>query len=339
MVPDVFVSYAREDEPRIARLAHALEGTGKTVFWDHRIPAGKPWRSWIGQALKSARCVVVVWTRSSVESEWVITEAEEARRRSVLVPVLLDRVDPPFGFAEIQAADLSGSELRVGEAVFDRFVKDLEGALSGSGPPGPLESEGVAPKTAAPVATIARAEAAPPPLPRAPASGLGATSQAPGESEAPDVAEEEPTRAEQEVQRIELAREEPAPQWRLASPRRWTGPVIAAACIGLALLVGLIAFWPHNRVRAPPVPAAGATAAAAASASIRGTVLERLDARPYSYIRLATDQGETWAAIPYARITLGQDVTIEGAMPMNGFESKTLKRKFEVVYFGTLQAR
>jgi len=88
----------------------------------------------------------------------------------------------------------------------------------------------------------------------------------------------------------------------------------------------------------PPAPAAAAPGAeaAGATATVQGKVLERLDAPPYSYLKIKTASGESWAAVPKTEIATGADVTIAGAMPMTDFESKTLKRKFDLVYFGTL---
>jgi hypothetical protein len=83
-------------------------------------------------------------------------------------------------------------------------------------------------------------------------------------------------------------------------------------------------------------PVAGAEPAADAGAAIKGKVLERLDAPPYSYLKLQTEKGEAWAAVPKTDTATGAEVTVQGAMPMAGFESKTLQRKFDVVYFGTL---
>jgi len=80
----------------------------------------------------------------------------------------------------------------------------------------------------------------------------------------------------------------------------------------------------------PPVSQPGAPAA------VRGKVLERIDAAPYSYLRLSTAEGETWAAVPQTNIDKGTEVAIENPMPMDGFESKTLKRKFDKLLFGTL---
>ena len=50
-LPDVFISYAREDRERIEPLARALTDRGVSVFWDRDIPTGQTWRSHIGQAL------------------------------------------------------------------------------------------------------------------------------------------------------------------------------------------------------------------------------------------------------------------------------------------------
>jgi hypothetical protein len=107
-VADLFVSYAREDRARVVDLIGLLEGQQWSVFWDRDIPPGGTWRSHIGRELERARCVVVAWSEHSVRSDWVIDEAEDAKERGILVPVLLDAVRPPHGFRGIQAADLSG---------------------------------------------------------------------------------------------------------------------------------------------------------------------------------------------------------------------------------------
>lgn len=122
---DIFVSYAREDDARIRPLVSALEQRGWSVFWDHRIPAGETWRSHIGGALDQARCVVVAWTTSSVASEFVVEEAARARRRGVLVPVRLEEVEPPLGFAEVNAADLSAWDPGTESALFEQLAADL----------------------------------------------------------------------------------------------------------------------------------------------------------------------------------------------------------------------
>ena len=69
---------------------------------------------------------------------------------------------------------------------------------------------------------------------------------------------------------------------------------------------------------------------------LKGKVLERIDADRYSYLRLSVESGETWAAVLQADVQVGDEVTIPNPMPMDGFESKTLNRKFERIMFGVL---
>jgi hypothetical protein len=49
----------------------------------------------------------VLWSRRSVESDWVKEEAEEGVRRGILIPVLIEDVEIPLGFRRKQAARLS----------------------------------------------------------------------------------------------------------------------------------------------------------------------------------------------------------------------------------------
>jgi formylglycine-generating enzyme required for sulfatase activity len=134
--PDVFLSYAREDEARARELATALEREGFAVFWDREVPPGETWHSYIGTALAGARCVVVAWSRHSVASQWVIEEANEGKDRDALVPVLFDSVRPPFGFRAVQAASLVDWRPGRPSPAFDallRAVHRIIGGRPGSG--------------------------------------------------------------------------------------------------------------------------------------------------------------------------------------------------------------
>jgi len=75
---------------------------------------------------------------------------------------------------------------------------------------------------------------------------------------------------------------------------------------------------------------------ALANSFIEGKVIGTLEAASYSYLQLKTKTGEIWAAVPKSQVKIGSEVKIENPMTMDGFESKTLKRKFERIVFGTL---
>ena len=100
--------------------------------------------------------------------------------------------------------------------------------------------------------------------------------------------------------------------------------------IGLLLIVAILGSVSMFSEAAEPAPA-GVTAG-----SVTGTVLETMDAAGYTYMRLKTPKGEIWAAVQKATVKKGSEVTVVNATPMNNFESKTLKRKFDVIFFGNL---
>jgi TIR domain/Bacterial Ig-like domain (group 2) len=127
---DIFLSYANEDRDAAARLAAHLESIGWRVWWDRRIPAGRTWRAVLETALAEMRCMIVLWSKHSVESPWVAEEAEEARRLGkTLVPVLIERVEPPIGFRAIQAADLSHWGGSADDPTVQMLVTDLKSLL------------------------------------------------------------------------------------------------------------------------------------------------------------------------------------------------------------------
>jgi hypothetical protein len=126
---NIFLSYANEDRETARAVAGLLESAGWTVWWDRRIPAGRTWRSVIEEALREMRCMVVLWSANSVESDWVKEEAEEGRALGKLIPVLIESVKPPVGFRSIQAADLTdwnGSSDSLGAR---QLLADLESLM------------------------------------------------------------------------------------------------------------------------------------------------------------------------------------------------------------------
>jgi len=86
----------------------------------------------------------------------------------------------------------------------------------------------------------------------------------------------------------------------------------------------------------PPMGAA-ATSGKSIGAKVIGTVAETFDAAGYTYLRLNTDTGEKWAAIRQTPVQKGQTVTMDVQMTAEKFESKTLKRTFDRILFGSLE--
>ncbi len=103
---NIFISYAKEDREQAEAVAKALGSLGWQVFWDRDIPPGKTWDEVIEKAIEAAGCMLVLWTRSSVASEWVRAEAEEGLNRDILIPVLIEEARIPLRFRPVQAASL-----------------------------------------------------------------------------------------------------------------------------------------------------------------------------------------------------------------------------------------
>lgn len=103
----LFLSYSREDARRVTALAKALEAAGHEVWWDRHIDGGSRFAREIDAALKQCEVVVVLWSRSSVDSAWVQDEAAAGRDTNRIVPVLIENVEPPLGFRQYQSIDLS----------------------------------------------------------------------------------------------------------------------------------------------------------------------------------------------------------------------------------------
>jgi TolB-like protein/tetratricopeptide (TPR) repeat protein len=105
--PTLFLSYAHDDRVKAKRLAAALDRAGYTIWWDGLIEGGAQFDKSIREALDAADAVVVLWSKQSVESDWVRDEAAQGRDRRRLVPLSLDGSAPPLGFRQYQMIDIS----------------------------------------------------------------------------------------------------------------------------------------------------------------------------------------------------------------------------------------
>ena len=151
---DVFLSYAREDSARAEQVARGLEQAGLDVFWDNEIPPGTTWADYIEQKLTQCKALIVLWSEHSTKSQWVREEARMGRDKGVLIPVMMDTSTPPFGFGEVQAANLATWNGEADHPGWRRFVDAVQGFSKAE------------PRPAAPQAALSappRAAAAPPP--------------------------------------------------------------------------------------------------------------------------------------------------------------------------------
>ena len=104
----LFISYASADRQLIAPLVDFLCGQGWDVWWDRHLEAGETFDRRIELELAAADCVLVAWSRASVGSNWVLSEAMVGFESNRLVPVALDaKLSIPLPFNRIHAVSLA----------------------------------------------------------------------------------------------------------------------------------------------------------------------------------------------------------------------------------------
>lgn len=102
---------------------------------------------------------------------------------------------------------------------------------------------------------------------------------------------------------------------------------LLATCLIVAAPFGTSLWAADNPAPTPP-----------SAPVVMGEVLEIKDVDSYTYLRLKTQDGETWAAVEKSPLKRGAKVTIENVMVMKNFESKSLRRTFPTLLFGNLGA-
>lgn len=111
---------------------------------------------------------------------------------------------------------------------------------------------------------------------------------------------------------------------------KWT-TTLSAALVALAMLASptLGQAQPgRTPAGAPQPPSAGV---------VKGKVVEKLEGGGYVYLLVQQGAEKLWCAVPGTDTKVGDEVTVDTQALMGGFESKSLKRKFDQVYFGTLR--
>ena len=92
----------------------------------------------------------------------------------------------------------------------------------------------------------------------------------------------------------------------------------------LALTATLLLVAAFSTQALPPAP------------PLTGEVVESRDVQGYTYLRIKTASGETWAAVPTSAVKVGSQVGIANPVTMQNFESKTLNKRFDKIVFGQI---
>jgi TolB-like protein len=128
--PDIFLSYNREDQARAKLFAEAFEVQGFKVWWDVGLRTGEAYDEVTETALRTAKAVVVLWSKKSVQSRWVRAEATLADRNKTLVPCMIEPCERPIMFELTQTAELGHWTGDASDKVWLAFLADVQTFIS-----------------------------------------------------------------------------------------------------------------------------------------------------------------------------------------------------------------
>lgn len=131
---DIFLSYNREDQARAKLFAEAFTAQGFKVWWDVGLKAGEAYDEVTETALRTAKAVVVLWSKKSVQSRWVRAEATLADRNKTLVPCMIEPCERPIMFELTQTAELSHWDGSLADKVWASFVADVQRFVAKAAP-------------------------------------------------------------------------------------------------------------------------------------------------------------------------------------------------------------
>jgi len=126
---DIFICYSRTDSAIARQFTESLQAEGWTVYMDVQTQVGKRWHKEIQTQLQAAKAVVVLWSVNSIDSDFVLEEADYGRRHTILFPAFIESVELPYGFSRIQTADMIGWTGEPGHPGLVQLLAALRGHL------------------------------------------------------------------------------------------------------------------------------------------------------------------------------------------------------------------
>ena len=128
-MPEIFLSYNREDAATAKLFADAFAREGLEVWWDQTLHSGDAYDEVTENALHSVGAVVVLWSPRSVASRWVRAEATVADQNKTFMPVMIAACRKPVMFELTQTADLSHWRGKADDPAWRTFVGDVRRML------------------------------------------------------------------------------------------------------------------------------------------------------------------------------------------------------------------
>ena len=127
----LFVSYSRADTEYVSKLVKSLRKVGFDVWFDKNIRTGDEWDDVIEQEIKNSDAMVLILSKSSVNSNNVKDEMSYAMQLNKGIhPVKIEECDVPMRLARKQYTDFTQTGYDQG---MNKLVDDIKHKLGGFG--------------------------------------------------------------------------------------------------------------------------------------------------------------------------------------------------------------
>lgn len=122
---DIFLAYSRANSKKADKFRGGLEKEGFSVFVDINTPIGERWPEHIEKQLNACAVLVVLWSKTSVKSDYVKEEAYVAKDSKKLFPIMITKCELPYGFRSYQTLDMTSWRGDSNAPQWKRLIEDI----------------------------------------------------------------------------------------------------------------------------------------------------------------------------------------------------------------------
>ena len=122
---DLYITYGLRETSWVNKLVTILDDEGFTICWEHAVAPGDDVRTDDSiQALNNAKCVLAVWSDTSVDDFWVLSDAERAVAQNKLISVVAKSAVIPRAFRQSETVFMQSWDVQTKDE--DHFNKLLK---------------------------------------------------------------------------------------------------------------------------------------------------------------------------------------------------------------------
>jgi hypothetical protein len=125
MASIIFVSYSSKDREIVRKIVVPLERE-VVVWWDRDLVLGDSYEPMIFKAIAEAAITIVVVSQSSVASDWVVRESQEALKNGArVIPIIIDGTPLPEHVKHLRAIDLTAGTVDETNPLLVGMLRDI----------------------------------------------------------------------------------------------------------------------------------------------------------------------------------------------------------------------